>query len=69
MDIETQTFADRDDDRYARNTQVFYAVNDFEAKGWKQLLRKAALLGLISDIQYGGKSQEELADRIKTIIE
>ena len=69
MKSETQTLAERDDERYARNTEVFYAVNDFQAKGWKQLLRQAALLGLISDIQYGYKSQEELADRIKTIIE
>ena len=69
MKTETQTLAERDDERYTRNTEVFYAVNDFQAKGWKQLLRKAALLGLISDIQYGGKSKEELADRIKTIIE
>jgi|DEB0MinimDraft_6_1074348.scaffolds.fasta_scaffold179308_2 hypothetical protein len=69
MKSETQTLAEQDDERYARNTEVFYAVNDSQAKGWKQLLRKAALLCLITDIQYGGKSQEELADLIKTIIE
>jgi hypothetical protein len=68
MMSETQTLAEQDDERYARNHQVWYALKEYRAKGWKQLLRQAALLGLISYIQYGSSS-EDLAERIKTIIE
>ena len=69
MKSETQTLAEQDDERYARNHEVWDALKDFKAKGWKQLLRQAALLGLISYIQYGSSGPEDLAERIKTIIE
>jgi len=69
MMSETQTLAEQDDERYARNTEVWNALMDFNAKGWKQLLRKAALSGLLIYMQFGNSNDVDLADRIKTIIE
>lgn len=69
MMSETQTLAERDDARYARMSEVWAELNRFKAKGWKQLLRQAALFGLINYIQYGIKNGEEVSSRIKTIIE
>ena len=69
MKSETQTLAEQDDARYDRMSKVWKELNVFKAKGWKQLLRQAALMGLINYIQYGSSGSEDLAERIKTIIE
>jgi len=66
---DTQTLAEQDDARYDRMAKVWKELNVFKANGWKQLLRQAALMGLLTYIQYGSSGSEDLAERIKTIIE